>query len=589
MIAAADNMPAGVRRFRAKLLVAMMLIVLALTVTALVLAHRNVAGAVEQELQREFQGELAALHNVQELRHAVLAERCRSLVRKPRIHAALEDDALDLLYPSARDELRDVMASAHGEAAEYALRAEFYRFLNRRGRVIAPTHQAEVGPLLPHEEAQLALPGVPERQQLGYLARKNEAGQEAMSELIAMPIVSGETGEVIAALVLGFEPATFTGAQAAAGMKRGVWLDGRLMLNELSAAEEAALSGEVAQAIVRNGGEAASFERKVEGVPHLVFYKKLNSGSRYPPAYEVCVYSLAGMLERQGKLRWRVLGAGGLLLLAGFGASHALAKRLSRPVEELAVDSEENLIQRVRAEAALEMTHEELQRAARFSADASHQLKTPVTVLRAGLEELLAREHWTPEECREIAALIHQTYRLSGVIEDLLLLSRMDAGRLTIEFRAVNLTELIDAAMDDLGAQTDELGLEVEVDRPPVLWVSGEKRYLSLILQNLLENARKYNHRGGRVRVMARAEDEMVRLNVANTGPAIPAEARGHIFERFHRGGVGENVPGYGLGLNLARELARLHGGELELERSDGEWTEFQVSFRLAPAGSRGV
>ena len=81
----------------------------------------------------------------------------------------------------------------------------------------------------------------------------------------------------------------------------------------------------------------------------------------------------------------------------------------------------------------------------------------------------------------------------------------------------------------------------------------------------------------------------MVRLNVANTGPAIPAEAREHIFERFHRGGVGENVPGYGLGLNLARELARLHGGELELLRSDGEWTEFQVSFRLAPAAGRGV
>ncbi len=581
MIAARDNMPAGVRRFRGKLLLAMMLVVLALTTIALVVAQRNVAEAVERELQREFQGELAALHNVQALRHAVLAERCRSLVRKPRIHAALEDDALDLLYPSARDELRDVMAAGR-EAGGYALRAEFYRFLDRRGGVIAPAQQPDVGWLLPEEEAQLALPRVPERQQLGYLARKNEAGEEVMSELIAMPIVSGETGEAIAALVLGFKPATFTASRAAAGIDRGVWLEGKLRLNGLGAEEEAVLSDEVARAVARNGEESVSFERDVEGVPHLVFCKKLNPESWYAPAYEVCVYSLAGMLERQRELRWRVLGAGGVLLLAGFGASHAVAKRLARPVEKLAADSEENLNQRVRVEAALEMTHEELQRAARFSADASHQLKTPVTVLRAGLEELLAREHWTPEECREISALIHQTYRLSGVIEDLLLLSRMDAGRLTIEFRAVNLTELIDAAMDDLGVQTDELGLKVEVDRPAALWVSGEKRYLSLILQNLLENARKYNRRGGGVRVTARAEEEMVRLDVANTGPAIPAEARGHIFERFHRGGVGENVPGYGLGLNLARELARLHGGELELARSDGEWTEFRVSFRKA-------
>lgn len=585
---AADNMPVSVRQYRAKLVVAMMLVILTLTVAALVVAQRNVAAGVEQELQREFQAELAALHNVQELRHAVLAERCRSLVRKPRIHAALEDDALDLLYPSARDELRDVMAAERGEGG-YALHAEFYRFLDRRGGVISPADQPDGGALLPHEEAQLALPGVPERQQLGYLVRRNEAGEEMMSELIAMPIVSGETGEVIAALVLGFEPATFAGTRAVAGIDRGVWLGGRLRLKGLSAAEESALSEELTQAIARNGGEPASFERTVEGVPHLVFYKKLNPASLYPSAYEVCVYSLGGMLERQSELRWRVLGAGGLLLLAGFGASHALAKRLSRPVEKLAVNSEENLIQRVRAEAALEVTHQELQRAARFSADASHQLKTPVTVLRAGLEDLLAREHWTPEECREISALIHQTYRLSGVIEDLLLLSRMDAGRLTIDFRAVNLTELIDAAMDDLGTQTDDLELNVDVERPAALWVSGEKRYLSLILQNLLENARKYNHRGGRVRVTAQAEDGMVRLNVANTGPAIPAEAREHIFERFHRGGVGENVPGYGLGLNLARELARLHGGELELLRSDGEWTEFQVSFRLAPAAGRGV
>ena len=95
-----------------------------------------------------------------------------------------------------------------------------------------------------------------------------------------------------------------------------------------------------------------------------------------------------------------------------------MASRLSAPVEKLAVDSEENRTQRVRAVAALEMTSAELQRSVRFSADASHQLKTPVTVLRAGLEELMARENLTPDECAEISALIHQTYRLSTLIED---------------------------------------------------------------------------------------------------------------------------------------------------------------------------
>jgi signal transduction histidine kinase len=69
---------------------------------------------------------------------------------------------------------------------------------------------------------------------------------------------------------------------------------------------------------------------------------------------------------------------------------------------------------------------------------------------------------------------------------------------------------------------------------------------------------------------------------IGNTGRPIPPSAQEHIFERFHRGAVGENVPGNGIGLNLARELARLHGGDLLLARSDGDWTVFEVRFRLA-------
>ena len=82
----------------------------------------------------------------------------------------------------------------------------------------------------------------------------------------------------------------------------------------------------------------------------------------------------------------------------------------------------------------------------------------------------------------------------------------------------------------------------------------------------------------------ATVDGESVRLAVRNSGRPIPPAAQTHIFERFHRGSAGENVPGYGLGLNLARELARLHRGDLRLVRSDEESTEFEVSFQLAPA-----
>ena len=106
-------------------------------------------------------------------------------------------------------------------------------------------------------------------------------------------------------------------------------------------------------------------------------------------------------------------------------------------------------------------------------------------------------------------------------------------------------------------------------------------------MQNLLDNARKYNRRGGIIRISAREENKQVELRVANTGRGIPIEEQPHVFERFHRAGGSEDVAGHGLGLNLARELVRLHGGELRLVRSDSEWTEFCVRFSVAtPAPS---
>jgi signal transduction histidine kinase len=133
-----------------------------------------------------------------------------------------------------------------------------------------------------------------------------------------------------------------------------------------------------------------------------LFYKPLNPRSLFPPAYEICVYSLANSIAQQRRLSWQIGGAGALLLLLGFIASHFIAARLSVPVEKLAVDSETNRAQRKQAEAALASTSEELKRSARYSADASHQLKSPVTVLRTGVEALLVREDFQPDVYEEL-------------------------------------------------------------------------------------------------------------------------------------------------------------------------------------------
>lgn len=558
----------------------MMVIVSSVTLLALSLAQRSLTGNFEEELQREFQGQLNAFERAQEVRRAALVERCRALVRKPRIRAAFEDDALDLLYLNAESELNDVLMPV-ADDARVGLHAEFYRFLDRAGAVIPPANRRTVGALTTDEEAQLALPAISDQPQIGYLARKNARGDDVVTEVIAMPILSTETGEPIAALVLGFKPFEFAGRETAAGMTSGIYLSGQLH----GARVPPALSARIGEEITRATDTPVRI--KLDGVPHLLMAKRLNGGSAYAPAFEASVYPLTELLARQEKLRLQVLGAGALLLLLALAGSHFASARLSAPVERLAVDSEENRTQRARAEAALELTSADLQRSARFSADASHQLKTPVTVLRAGLEEWLAREHLTPEECAQVSGLIHQTYRLSSLIEDLLLLSRMDAGRLKLELAPVNLSRLIEASLDDLSALPDELDVRVETDFPSELYIAGEKRYTAIILQNLLENARKYNRPGGRIRLSARVEGDAVRLIVGNTGGPIPPDRQRHIFERFHRGGMGEDVPGYGLGLNLARELARLHRGDLKLIRSDETATEFEVSFRaMVPAAT---
>jgi signal transduction histidine kinase len=575
----------GIASFRTKLLVTMMLVASSVAAAILLFAQLNTAKSVRRDFQREFQNELDSLHAVQAVRHAVLAERCRTLARKPRIHAALEDGAPDLLYPSARDELLDVMDTDEGAGREpgaYTLRAHYYRFLDAKGAVIAPPDAREVGVLTPAEEAQLGVGALPDKPQTGYILRGAGTATETIDEVIAMPIVSTENGEAIAAIVLGFKPPNLGGGRPDAWIEGGIWLGGHLDLPALGESARHELSGPLGRAIAASDGDRGGFDFRADDQPYLIFFKRLNPGSLFPAAYEVSVFPLAASVATERRLIWEFVGAGALLLAGAYLVSHVLSGRLSKPVEKLVVVSEENREHWHRAEAALQTKSQDLQRSARFSADASHQLKTPVTVLRAGLEGLLAGESLGPEAREEVAALVHQTFRLASVIEDLLLLSRMDAGRLQIQFARMDLSPLLDALMDDLGALPDILDLEVDADIPPSLWINGEKRYAALILQNLLENARKYNHTGGQVRVSAQKLGDWAVVAVGNTGPAIPPSSQEHIFERFHRGAVGENVPGHGIGLNLARELARLHGGDLRLARSDPSWTEFEIRFRIA-------
>jgi len=184
MSAAVATRSKEVASFRTRLFTAIMVIVATLTALGFYLAQRRVTTDAERNLQETFQTELSSTHKIEELRHAALADRSNTLVAKPRIHAAIEDDAIDLLYPTAKDELRDLMEGEEPppEQAARSLHARFYRFLDDTGAVIKPPNPADVGELDAATEAQLSLTKLPETRQIGYI---QSAGD--IHEVIAVP------------------------------------------------------------------------------------------------------------------------------------------------------------------------------------------------------------------------------------------------------------------------------------------------------------------------------------------------------------------------------------------------------------------
>jgi signal transduction histidine kinase len=314
-----------------------------------------------------------------------------------------------------------------------------------------------------------------------------------------------------------------------------------------------------------------------------LFGRNCRIGAWQEGPYLVRIGTRLGAIERfQKDLRRGLLLALPVVGLVVFIGGHWLGRRAVAPVADLSAAAERISAAAPQERLPMPATNDEIARltevlnrsfdrlqasyesATRFSADASHQLKTPVAVLRAGLDHLSRETGLTGPQASEIAVLRQQTRRLTALIDDLLLLAQADAGRLALEAEEIDLKPLIAAAEDDLQALVSDRDIRVEDELPESLIAKADRRRVMLVLQNLVENAAKYTPEGGTVKVSARQEDGWAVVSVANTGAAIPEEVREEIFERFRRGpAVGENVRGHGLGLNIARELIRAHGGEL--------------------------
>lgn len=218
-----------------------------------------------------------------------------------------------------------------------------------------------------------------------------------------------------------------------------------------------------------------------------------------------------------------------------------------------------------------------------FSADASHELKTPLTAIRGEAEVALMGEASPAQYRRSLQSILESSERMSEIVESLLLLARTDAGVELIRKEPVGLSTLCLQALENLERIAARGQITLDVAELDDLTVSGDPLWLNQIVTNLLSNGIKYTPEGGRVTLALRREGEFAELCVSDTGIGIPAEHLPHIFDRFYRvdKGRARAAGGTGLGLSITRWAVEVHDGSITCESTPGEGSTFRVRLPL--------
>jgi signal transduction histidine kinase len=241
-------------------------------------------------------------------------------------------------------------------------------------------------------------------------------------------------------------------------------------------------------------------------------------------------------------------------------------------------------VQNIRAYESQRATVAELRRLSALRADfvslVSHELRSPMAAVIGAARTL--EERWrelTADQRTAFLALIaDETNRLAALIGDVLDTSRIEAGTFSYRFGDVDMAELVRDTVAGFTLHQEEVTVVTRAERQ-LPRVRGDRERLRQVLQNLLENAVKYSRVGEEIDVRAWQENGRVRVAVADTGPGIPREQQGLIFERFGRANVGLGKPGTGLGLFIARSIAEAHGGRLTVESTSGEGATFTLEL----------
>jgi signal transduction histidine kinase len=292
---------------------------------------------------------------------------------------------------------------------------------------------------------------------------------------------------------------------------------------------------------------------------------------------------------------WRAIaGAAGLAALLALFTGLAVARRITRPVERL-IDVTRAMGQGDRAArvgqipapgeigelaTAFDLMADTLDRQEQLRrdlvADVAHELRTPIAVLQAGHEALLdGVAEPTPEQ---LTSLRDEVLRLARMVGDLQTLAAADAAALHLALSPQDLAEIAASAADSLAGRFEIAGITLERRLTPVV-VFADPGRLHQVITNLLTNALKFTPADGRVTMQAGPDGPAAILQVTDTGAGIPADELPRIFDRFWRGRDAAHVSGSGIGLAVAAELTRAHGGRLEARSEQGHGAQFTLTL----------
>ena len=235
----------------------------------------------------------------------------------------------------------------------------------------------------------------------------------------------------------------------------------------------------------------------------------------------------------------------------------------------------------------IERLEEAIQHISRFSADVSHELRTPLTILRGELEAMISQRPGDPESLEMVGTALEEIERLSHIVDQLLIISRLDAGQAGIERIPVDLGELAVSTAEQMSLMADEREISIRFAVNKGVCVNGDPLRLKQVLVNLLDNAIKYTPNGGWVEVGVRAEQGTAVLIVSDNGIGIARGALPHIFERFYRTDKARtrSTGGTGLGLSIVKSIATAHDGHISVRSSEGEGTTVRLEVPLTRPG----